>query len=235
MKAVSIIGYKNSGKSTLVRLLADEFERRGQRVAIAKHTHHGLDKDGTDTASFAGKGRTVIGLGPEETAIFWGEKRHLVDLLPLVQADILLVEGGKELKWLPRVLCLTASGDAEALDKGLAIATYGDVAAPYLTSFGTGDVEKLAERINEQGFMLPGLDCGACGEEGCGELSARIVAGGASVRDCSSVSESFSVTVNGQPIGMNPFVERILRSGIMGMLQELKGFAPGDVEISIKG
>ncbi len=237
MKAVGIVGYKDSGKTTLTAALATTLEARGHRVAIAKFTHHGLDKAGTDTGIFSGPGRTVVGIGPEEAALFWGEKKYLTDLLPLVRpADFLLVEGGKELTWLPRVLCLKSASEADSLDHGLALATYGSVAAPYLKSFREETLDKLAAMLEERAFMLPGLDCGTCGGADCADLARRIVQGEASMADCQSVDNGggFSVTVNGSPIALNPFVERFVRSGVTAMLSELKGYAPGDVVISFK-
>ncbi|MBG3878798.1 molybdopterin-guanine dinucleotide biosynthesis protein MobB, partial [Desulfovibrio oxamicus] len=124
MKAVSIIGFKNSGKTTCTALLADALEARGLTVAVAKHTHHNLDKAETDTARLMKPGRTVIGIAEGECAVFWSTRRHLADLLPLVRADVLLVEGGKSLGWLPRVLCLREAGEAQALDRGLALTTF---------------------------------------------------------------------------------------------------------------
>lgn len=236
MKAISIVGYKKSGKTTLTAKLAEALEARGNRIAIAKFTHHGLDKEGTDTATFASPQRTIIGLGSDETAIFWGEKRYLIDLLPLVQADILLVEGGKDLTWLPRILCLKSASEADTLHNGLALATYGDVAAPYLKSYREETIDKLAALVEERAFMLPGLDCGACAEGDCLAVAQSIVKGEGSVQDCKSVdTKGFSITVNGAPIGLNPFVANIIRSSITGMLSELKGYAPGDVVISLKG
>lgn len=50
MQAISIIGFSNSGKTTLISRLSECLEARGLKVAIAKHTHHELDKPDTDTA-----------------------------------------------------------------------------------------------------------------------------------------------------------------------------------------
>jgi molybdopterin-guanine dinucleotide biosynthesis protein MobB len=48
---VSIVGRKNSGKTTLVVALAAELKRRGRRVATLKHGHHEfeMDEPGRDT------------------------------------------------------------------------------------------------------------------------------------------------------------------------------------------
>jgi molybdopterin-guanine dinucleotide biosynthesis protein B len=42
---VSIVGKKNSGKTTLTVALAAELKRRGVRVASLKHGHHGFEID----------------------------------------------------------------------------------------------------------------------------------------------------------------------------------------------
>ncbi len=227
MKAVSIIGFKNSGKTTCTALLADALEARGLTVAVAKHTHHNLDKAETDTARLMKPGRTVIGIAEGECAVFWSTRRHLADLLPLVRADVLLVEGGKSLGWLPRVLCLREAGEAQALDRGLALATFGAVGAPELPRFDAGSVDALAELVAEQGFVLPGLDCGACGQQDCAGFARMVVAHQAVPGDCCSVDGPLTVAVNGHQLGLNPFVARIVSGALKGMLAELKGYSPG--------
>ena len=49
--AVSVVGRKNSGKTTLTVALAAELKRRGRRVATLKHGHHAfeIDEPGRDT------------------------------------------------------------------------------------------------------------------------------------------------------------------------------------------
>ena len=75
MQAISIIGFSNSGKTTLISRLSECLEARGLKVAIAKHTHHELDKPDTDTALLMGPKRTIVGLsntkdGKGEAAYF---------------------------------------------------------------------------------------------------------------------------------------------------------------------
>lgn len=235
MKAVSIVGYKNSGKTTLTRKLADALEARGKTVTIAKFTHSGLTKPDTDTGYFMKTGRTVIGLGDDECAIHWGDKKMLPDVLPLAQADYLLVEGGKALSWLPRVILLREPEEQEALDRGLAVASFGDLKAANIPNYTCANFEDLVDRVEEKAFMLPALDCGACGEETCEIIAQKIIAGKASMKACKSIDNSgMTITVNGSPVGLNPFVENIIRGSIEGMLGSLKGYAPGsEVEIKI--
>lgn len=237
MKAVSIIGYKNSGKTTLTCKIAEGLEARGKAVAIAKFSHSALAKPEADTTYFMKKGRTVIGMNDEECNIHWGEKKMLPDLLPLARADYLLIEGGKTLSWTPRIILLKESKEQEALDRGLAIAAYGDIQAEGITNFTEDSFEELLDCIEEKGFLLPALDCGACGEKDCEVIAQKIVAGKANMKACKSIHESgLSIEVNGAPVGLNPFVENIIRGSIEGMLGSLKGYAPGgEVVLKIKG
>ena len=232
MQAISIIGFSNSGKTTLISRLSECLEARGLKVAIAKHTHHELDKPDTDTALLMGPKRTIVGLsntkdGKGEAMIHWGHPCFLRDLVPLLDADILLVEGGTTIGWLPRILCLRPE---------LALATYGDNKLPGLPSFTAEDLDALVDLVLEKGFLLPALDCGACGEADCTAMTQRIVAGEKTPGDCVAARGSIEVTVNGQSVGLNPFTAQMLSGGIKGMLGALKGMVPGgEVIIRMKG
>ena len=245
MRALSIIGFKNAGKTTLTGLLAGALERRGLRVAIAKHAHSGLDKPDTDSARLRAPGRTVLALSDEECVIFYGERRVLADMFPLVQADMLLMEGGKQLGWLPRILCLrspdeAATDEREKLDQGLAFAAWGKVAAPGLPYFPGGPdmkdeaLDALAALAQEKAFMLPGLDCSACGREHCKALAAEIVAGKASTRDCTALHSEVEAHINGHPLGLNAFAAGVVAGALRGMLREMKGFAPGEITLKMR-
>nr|WP_305734318.1 molybdopterin-guanine dinucleotide biosynthesis protein MobB [uncultured Bilophila sp.] len=248
MQAIGIIGFSNSGKTTLISRLSECLEARGLKVAIAKHTHHELDKPDTDTALLMSPRRTVIGLsntkdGKGEAMIHWGHPCFLRDMVPLLDADILLVEGGKAIGWLPRILCLRTTPElltalpegCKALRPELALATYGDNTLSGLPSFTAEDLDALADLIVERAFLLPGLDCGACGEGDCAGLTRRIVAGERPPADCVASRGAVEVTLNGQVIGLNPFTAQMLSGGIRGMLGALKGMAPGgEVVIKLK-
>ena len=51
MKIVSIIGKKNTGKTSLTMKVIEELTKRGYNVASIKHSHHSIemDKENTDT------------------------------------------------------------------------------------------------------------------------------------------------------------------------------------------
>ncbi len=235
MKGINSVGFKKSGKTTTLGMLADVLETRGLRLGIAKFTHQGLDMPGTDTAWLMKSSRTVAGLGSEEAAVFWSHKRYLPDLLPLMPADMLLVEGGKQLGWLPRILCLKEPEDAPDLTPELALATYGEISLPGLPHFTPESLDQLATLVEERAFVLPGLDCGECGFTDCAGLAARIVAGKAGVEHCKAKSSGLEITVNGQPVALNSFTADMILGSVKGMLATLKGYAPGSaIEMKFK-
>ncbi|WP_285906860.1 molybdopterin-guanine dinucleotide biosynthesis protein MobB [Pseudodesulfovibrio pelocollis] len=233
MKALSIIGPRKSGKTTLGLALAQCFKARGLTVAAAKFSHHDLDWSDTDTAKYAAICDTVAGLGPDEAFVHWTRARFLPDLLPLLTADVLLVEGGKSMGYLPRVLCLDGdlSDGTDWLGPELAIGSWGAGRVEGIPAFT--DLDALADAVLERGFFLPGMDCATCGRPDCRTLAADIVRGAATTRACLAMHNSIEVDINGAPLGMKPFVEEIISASIREMLRTLKGYSPGKATIRL--
>jgi len=238
MRAVNVVGFKDTGKTTLCVELIRGLAALGVDAAALKFTHQaGLDKPGTDTAKLFEVSPSVAAVGGSESALFWRAKKSLADILPLLGQDMLVVEGGKSLMVMPRIVIARNAAEAgELCADGLALAVYGPDGmdgvpdgVPVMR-----DVRELARMASGRAFLLPGLDCGACGRTDCRALAAQIVAGQARACECVSLAGEMSVTVNGVPLPLNPFVARIFRAGITAMLRELKGYAPGDVRISLR-
>ncbi len=232
MKAIQIVGYKKSGKTALALALAAALKARGHAVSAVKFTHNpSLDKADTDTGRLGAVCKAVAACTPSESAVFWSNPRSLHEMLPLLDAEVLVVEGGKELACMPRILVLRDPAEAAELGADLAAATFGPVTIPGV--WAVSEVEEVADLVLTRGFLLPNLNCGACGEPSCAAMAARIVAGGAVPDDCTSGGGLLRITVNGVPLAANPFVGRIISAGITAMLAQLKGFAPGRIEIGL--
>lgn len=232
-KAVSVVGFKKTGKTTLMLELARELTGRGRKVAAVKFTHHRLDLDGTDTSQFARECVSVAGIGPGATTLLWNSARQLQDLFPLLGADIILVEGGKSLTWLPRFVATGSAEDESALGNDLALATWGPGSLPGVRR--AASVAELATLAESRAFALPGLDCGACGRESCLDLAREIVAGTAEPRACEAMHAKLVLRVGGQRLALNPFVDRLVTNTVRGLLTELKGNVPGQrVEIILE-
>ncbi|WP_319467270.1 molybdopterin-guanine dinucleotide biosynthesis protein MobB [uncultured Pseudodesulfovibrio sp.] len=233
MKAISIVGPKNSGKTTLGLELAEYFKNKGLTVAAAKFSHHGFDWQDADTAKYAEHCDAVAGLGPDETFTHWTHKRFLPDLLPLLTADVLIVEGGKTLGYLPRILCLNGdlADGTDWLVPELALATHGEHQIEGIPAIAT--IEELAEIILEKGFFLPGMDCETCGRPNCKALAIDIIQGKTTPKACLAMHNSIELDINGAPVGMKPFVEDIISAAIREMVRTLKGYSPGKATIKL--
>lgn len=233
LKTVSIVGFKKSGKTALMLDLARELTARGVTVGAVKFTHHGLDAAGTDTARFGEACVSVAGIGPKETALRWNTARQLQDVLPLLGADVVLVEGGKALTWLPRIVVLGSGEDETTLSRGLALASWGAGCLPGVRRVES--VAELASLVEERGFALPGLDCGGCGRASCHELAQEIVSGNVTAKACVALRPKLCIRVGGQQLSLNPFIDRLVTATLRGLLTELKGNIPGQrVEIVLE-
>jgi molybdopterin-guanine dinucleotide biosynthesis protein MobB len=103
VKLFGIVGWKNSGKTTLVARLVTDLKSRGFSVSTMKHAHHAFDLDqpGRDTYKHREAGaQEVVISSSRRWAIMHELQRDenytLDDLLAKMQpVDIVLVEGFK--------------------------------------------------------------------------------------------------------------------------------------------
>ena len=227
MRAAAIVGFRKSGKTTLVLDLVRAIKARGLTVSVAKHSHAGFDRGSdTDTGDALALADCVLGWSEAESFVAWPNEQDPADLLALAKTDVLLVEGAKTLCTLPRIILAADEAEAAELDPGLGLAV--------LAPGEAYDADALADAVLARGFLLPGLDCAACGHADCRAMAAAIVAGDAQPEDCAAARGEVAVTLDGRPLALNPFVGRMLRAALTGMLGELKGFGPGRIRIDME-
>ncbi|TET94135.1 MAG: molybdopterin-guanine dinucleotide biosynthesis protein B, partial [Desulfobacteraceae bacterium] len=104
MKAVGVIGYKKSGKTTLVIRLSQELSRMGYRVAILKHVSRDIDFPDTDTSKYRSYVPFVSAISSLETEIILKGEKRIEDILTYVDCDIVLIEGFKKEKTFPKIV-----------------------------------------------------------------------------------------------------------------------------------
>ncbi|MBN8630779.1 MAG: molybdopterin-guanine dinucleotide biosynthesis protein B [Rhodobacterales bacterium] len=102
MKIYGVIGWKNSGKTSLMERLVAEITRRGFSVSTVKHVHHDVDLDhpGKDTFRHRVAGAREVVLASSDRLAIMVEHRGPEPELPAVLArlarvDLVLVEGYK--------------------------------------------------------------------------------------------------------------------------------------------
>jgi len=103
MKLFGVVGWKNSGKTTLVAGLVTELKSRGVTVSTMKHAHHAFDLDQPGRDSYkhreAGAHEVLISSG-ERWALMHeiqGEDEYALDdlLAKMTPVDIVIIEGFK--------------------------------------------------------------------------------------------------------------------------------------------
>lgn len=110
-RLISIVGRKNSGKTTLITALTSAWERRNHRVTVIKHASHPtlVDREGTDSRKIFDDGNAtrVILDSPNQLVMFERQENVAHDPAALARrlapdSDLVLFEGYKRSN-LPRV------------------------------------------------------------------------------------------------------------------------------------
>jgi molybdopterin-guanine dinucleotide biosynthesis protein B len=228
-KVIGIVGYKGSGKTHLGVNLSEELRRRGYRVAIVKHIQGSLDIPDKDTALYRKHCDRLIAISNEGRTEFFNSKTNFEQALKSLDGDFIIVEGFKEKRNFPRILCLREKGEEKKLSSGLEIALVGK------GNFNSDkDISTIADLVIEKAFKLPDLNCGDCGFDTCYALAKEILKGKRKVSDCARLGQDVEVEVDGKPMELNSFVSDILRRTVKGFLSGLKGFKGGRIRIKIE-
>lgn len=158
MNILGIAGWKNSGKTTLVRALITELTNRNIRVSTLKHAHHYFDIDQPGTDSYkhrkAGAQEVLIvssrrwALIHEETEV---SKPDLTTMLgKLEDTDLVLVEGFKSLSF-PKLEIRREDSlgpDLAPNDKDIiAIVSDRPVPEQNMPAFDLDDIKGIAEFV----------------------------------------------------------------------------------------
>lgn len=156
---VGIVGWKNSGKTTLVERLVPLLSSRGLKVMTVKHTHHDL---GPPTGSTDGERHARAGalrafvIAPDAWEISGhrqlGPPPTLAELSPHVaDADLVIVEGFKSAPIpkieLRRLNAQTREPLAPSDSRIAAVATDYETDAGELPLFALDDAEAIAAFI----------------------------------------------------------------------------------------
>ena len=110
MKTIAVIGWKNSGKTTLVSNLVNYLSEKKFKVGVVKHAHHTFDIDHPNTDSYkireAGSFKTTI-VSEKRLAYIEEKNTSEIDIEELIQlnkgCDILIFEGFKKIKKLSKI------------------------------------------------------------------------------------------------------------------------------------
>ena len=103
MKVIGVVGWKDTGKTTLIEKLIREFNQRKLTISTIKHSHHNFSVDRKGTDSFrhfnAGAKETILASDAKwikfSTQICEHEANLSYLIKQIVPVDIVIVEGFK--------------------------------------------------------------------------------------------------------------------------------------------
>jgi molybdopterin-guanine dinucleotide biosynthesis protein B len=234
VRAVGIVGYKKSGKTTLIIRLSQELSAMGYRVGVLKHVSSTIDFPDNDTSKFRIYVSFACAVSSEESEIILKGGKRIEDILAFFDGDIVLVEGFKEEKSFPKVVCLRNKEEEKELFDGLELCTASFEEG--ISDFRiTNDehIARMASLIAEKAFKLPRLNCGHCGYESCYELAKEIVRGEKTIDTCVSLNPPISIKIDGNMVPLNPFTSQLMKNIILAMASSLRGFKKGRIEIEL--
>ena len=213
MKIVSIVGRKNTGKTSLTVKVIEELTKRGYNVASIKHSHHTMemDRENTDTWKHKNAGsKVVVGIG--STTFFNIRKEmDLNRLLFLIKymdnIDFVVIEGFKQYNY-PKIIT-----SPNVRDKY----TIKEVDSFAMTQEG---VEELADLIEEKGHdIVDTLFANNCGFNNGEAIASEIRNGNLSIDELDKIHAYLSIDEH--VVGLNRFVSDYLKQSVLGVISTL--------------
>ena len=213
MKIISIVGRKNTGKTSLTVKVIEELTNRGYNVASVKHSHHSIemDKENTDTWKHKQAGANLV-VGVGSTTFFNSKKEHdLNRILYLLKHfddfDFVIIEGYKAYNY-PKI-----ATSSDVVDKY----TIKQVDSFTITQKGISD---LADLIEEKGHdIVDTLFKRNCGYNDGESIAKEIREGNIKTDELDDVVSYLSI--DGKIIGLNRFVSDYFKQVNLGIIDTL--------------
>ena len=154
---ISVVGKSGSGKTTLIEKLIPELKKRGYRIGIIKHAHHGfdIDKQGKDSWRHKEAGAdTVLVASPGKIAMVKNDKYDSLDGLAKYfdDVDLVITEGYKR-EDKPKIEVFRTDRHKEPLCSNvnnlIAFVTDSDIDLN-VPKFGLEEIEELADWLEKR-------------------------------------------------------------------------------------
>jgi len=213
MKIVSIVGKKNTGKTSLTVKVIEELTKRGYNVASIKHSHHSIemDKENTDTWKHKQAGANLV-VGVGSTTFFNAKKEHdlnriLFMLKHFDEYDFVIIEGYKKYNY-PKIITSPDVKDEYTIAE--------------IDSFNIDEngVSQLADLIEQRGHdIVDTLFANNCGFNNGETIAREIRKGNLSIDNMDDIKSYLSI--DGKVVGLNRFVSDFIKQSIVGVINTL--------------
>lgn len=232
MKIISVVGTKDTGKTTLVVKIIKELVNRGYKVGSIKHMHKSFDVENKDTWKHKEAGSELVIGSADETFFLIDKNLDIENLLTrsecLIKLDFMVIEGFKYSNYAK-----------------ISISDFEDqftIAKVKAKEIGDGELKKLLDLVEKRAYgILPYMNCKDCGFESCKDMAKAVANGEVEENLCVMKKiNKIILKVDEKPVPLNPFVQKFVQNTTMGMIsslrgEELKDFEGKKIELMIKG
>jgi len=210
---VSIVGKSGSGKTTLLEKVIRELTKKGYSVGVIKHDAHGfeIDHEGKDSWKHKRAGATTVALSsPVKFAVIKDvpvewPPERIIDSY-LADSDIVITEGFKKSAF-PKIEVIRKANSTKPVcgNDKKLLAFVSDFKASLKLPVFALDDAKGVALFIEK------------------EIIKKQIASGV------------SLIVDGEKIDLKPFIENLVKDGVIGMIRSLKGCsAAKQIELRIR-
>ena len=248
MKVVQVVGYHNTGKTTVVKELVKRLKMGNSKVATIKHIHEKnfeLDKQNSNSYVHKKAGADLIVISAEnETDFLYNKPKEFLEIACKISADWLIVEGFNQFP-LPNIVCGKTEQEVDDFFNKRTLFVSGIISKtkqsyrnlPVLNSMVPDQADQISKLVLKKVFpMLPYVEdkcCNLCGLT-CSKMVEAIVQGDKKYEDCLIRQTNVHLKIGGREIQIVPFVQQILENNILALVRELDGWEKGKtIEVKI--
>jgi molybdopterin-guanine dinucleotide biosynthesis protein MobB len=229
MPIIAVVGSRRSGKTTAVEAIVKGLTEKGIRVTAVKHISEldfTIDNVGKDTWRYAQAGANiVVSVAAKELAIIRKVDTTKININDIVKnfqdnTDVIILEGFRNITaqdpLMPKIV--TAKTTNEALKAAKFFKPIIAFSGPILPAEIIRSKIPHADAIKEPGKLADIVD-------------KRIAP---MIKKRGELKEKVEIQIDGKPIPLNQFVQKIVRNVLFSMISTLKGATlKGDEKITI--
>ena len=227
---IAVVGSRHSGKTTTVTIIVKGLTAKGYKVATAKHIHQSsftIDAEGRDTWRHAQAGaQTIVAVAANELTTIKKLETAKLSLSEIVRhtennIDIIIIEGFRNLvaqdPAVPKIV--TVKGKRQ-IDEAKQVFKPILAFATMSSRLELGELKiPLVNTAKETGRLIEIID----------KRVSPIITKKRETRD------STSIDINGKTLPLNPYVQKVTRNVLFGVISTLKGARMKGIEnIQIK-